>query len=180
MGFTRLVAEEEQKIEENGPSDPKGKVLTLSLATPLVARQINEVSMGQHGAESIIPKEGYRVYRYKGQGLLVYSTAVNNWTLGCFKDFGVNSDFDIAYRVILARYLSWALVPLGVIGFWGMKIDDGAVILRQSQSSGEFIFFDVEKARVFTTEETIDLPPDFKIYRPSIMIGSKNKSMRNE
>lgn len=54
-------------------------------------------------------------------------------------------------RVMLNRYLTWALAPHGIIGFWGVATGDGFVVMKQSQSFGEAVFVDVTKRRTFSS-----------------------------
>jgi hypothetical protein len=167
----------EQKIANN---DSRIKILTLSVATIGVVRQIDMASESdQFGPESLIPREGYRVYRWRGLALMVYSFAVQEWKLGCFNDFGHEKNI-YAYQTIMNRFLSWALFSQGVIGFWGVPVDEGLVVLRQSQSKGEVVFIDINKHKILSIEGVGKIPARFKVLRLDPALKGKNMRMTSE
>ncbi|RPJ72538.1 MAG: hypothetical protein EHM20_13620, partial [Alphaproteobacteria bacterium] len=74
MKFHKLSDKEEASALEEIKKNNKARILHVSEASPLVAKQIQGMmESDRYGAESIIPKDGYKVYRYKEMGLMVYS-----------------------------------------------------------------------------------------------------------
>lgn len=180
LKFSKLADKEEVAALEQIKKDNKARVLHLSEATPIVAKQIqNTMESDRYGAESVIPKEGYRVYRYKEMGLLVYSFAAKEWQLGCYKDFG-STGHAVASRMIINRFLSWALVAHGVIGLWGVIVDDGMVAQRAVDSKGEAVFIDVIGLRMISLDGVKKLRPHFKILRLDSTLKGRNIKMSNE
>lgn len=178
--FSKLVDKEEVAALEQVKKNNKAKILHISEATPVVAKQIqNTMESDRYGLESIIPKEGYRVYRYKDMGLLVYSFAAKEWQLGCYKDFGSSAN-SISSRMIVNRFLSWALVAHGIIGLWGVVVEDGMVAQRPIDSKGEAVFIDVVGLRMISLDGIKKLRPHFKILRLDPTLKGRNIKMSNE
>lgn len=178
--FSKLADKEEAAALEQIKKDNKAKVLHLIEATPIVAKQIqNTMESDRYGLESIIPKDGYRVYRYKDVGLLVYSFTAKEWQLGCYKDFGSSAN-SIASRMIINRFLSWALVAHGIIGLWGVVVEDGMVAQRPIDSNGEAVFIDVIGLRMISMDGIKKLRPHFKILRLDPTLKGRNIKMGSE
>jgi hypothetical protein len=66
---------------------------------------------------------------------------------------------------VLNRYLSWALAPHGVVGFWGVTSNEGFVIMRQGQSFGEAVFVDVTRQATFSSAGMRPVAGDYTILR---------------
>lgn len=180
MKFHKLTDKEEAAALAEVKKNNHARILHISEASPLVAKQIqNSTESDRYGAESIIPKDGYRVYRHKDVGLMVYSFGAKEWQLGCYKDFGSNLSA-FAARMVINRFLSWALVPHGVVGFWGVTVDDGMVAQRPGDSRGEVVFVDVKDFRMISYEGVKKLGPHFKILRLDPMLKGRNIKMTSE
>lgn len=181
LQFEELPQTEHNKILDSLRKRPHARLLILEEATAVVARQIDSaLENDRFGAESITPKEGYRVYRYKGQALLVYSFASSVWQLGCYSNFGADSkDFGEA-RTVINRYLSWCLAPLGIVGFWGMPVDEGMVILRNSDARGEAIFLDIVKQNMITQDGIKKIKGRFSILKLDSTLKGRNIRMTSE
>lgn len=180
MRFEELNEKEAKDLESRVTPDFEGNILTMRLATPSVSRQINSVAESDlYGSECITPKDGYRVYRHKGKALLVYSFGVGHWEMGCFSDFGDEKNLS-EYRTIINRYLSWALVSEGIVGFWGVPVDEGMVILKRSESKGEAVFFDVRNRRLYTIDGAKKMKADFSVLRLDSTLRNKNLPMSQE
>lgn len=178
--FTKLSDKEEAEALSAIKKNNHARVLHIGEATPLVAKQIQStMESDRYGSESIIPKEGYRVYRYKDLALMVYSFGAKEWQLGCYKDFG-STALVIPSRVILNRFLSWALVPHGILGLWGVGIDDGMVAQRPVDSKGEAIFIDIIGYRLLTIDGVKKLRSHFKILKLDPTLKNRNIKMSNE
>ena len=158
---------------------PHSRMLSITLASNSVMRQVDQVQESDlYGFESLVPREGYTVYRYKKVGIIVYSPSASVWKLGCRPDFGEGKDFSKAYKVIINRFLSWALAPMGVIGFWGYYSKNKAEFLRQSESNGEAMFMDMYKNKGFSSDDSWIMGPDFRIVKRDGHNKSESKDGR--
>lgn len=180
MKFHKLGDKEEVVALQEIKKNSLARILHLSEASPLVAKQIQKTTESdRYGAESIIAKEGYRVYRHKDVGLMVYSFGVKEWQLGCYKDFGATS-FSQASRMMINRFLSWALVPHGIVGLWGVTVDDGMVAQKAVDSKGEVVFIDIKGQRMISFDGIKKLRPHFKILRLDPTLKGRNIKMSSE
>lgn len=157
MNFTELGEKESEQAQQNIASNQLAKVLTIDEATPMVAAQIrSNFDNDKYGKESIVQKPGYNVYRYKNMAMIVLSLASNEWLMGAFPEFG-HSDKDYESRVVLNRYLSWALAPMGIAGFWGRKVREGIVLARMHEVNAEAVFIDYRNHKILTMHEAYNL-----------------------
>ena len=180
LKFHRLSDKEEAAALLEIKKNNHARILHISEASPLVSKQIqNSTETDRYGSESIIPKDGYRVYRHKDVGLMVYSFGAKEWQLGTYRDFGSNPA-SFAGRMIINRFLSWALVPHGIVGLWGVSIDDGMVAQRPIESRGEVIFIDIKGHRMISVDGIRKLGPNFKILRLDPTVKGRNIKMSNE
>lgn len=180
MKFAEVPVADVKKVEESIDQNGKLKVLTISLASNLVARQIEAVAQtDRYGLESIVAKEGYRVYRYKGNALLVYSLAADEWKLGCFSDFG-NAHCFVESKIVINRFVSWAMSSIGMVGLWGVPVDEGIVVLSCNESQGEAVFIDLKNRKIFSQDGVEKFPARFKILRLDRTLKNRNIRMSPE
>jgi hypothetical protein len=99
--------------------------------------------------------------------------------LGCYANLAAKDNL-LAARTIINRYLSWALSPLGILGLWGVVIDDGVVAQRSSDSKGEAVFIEMGKQRLLTVDGVKKISPKFKILRLDPTLHNRNIKMSNE
>lgn len=177
LGSMRFSETTEAEYNDAVKQNTQSRLLDIQEASPGVARQIAYVaSSDRYGAESIIPKDGYRVYRYKGVALIVYAFTANEWTMGCDSSFG--SD-DQQCRIVLNRFLSWALAPHGLVGFWGVPVEEGIVVMNQRDSGGEAIFVDVRGRRTFSIDGSDRMKPRFRVIRLDNSLHNRNLKMNS-
>lgn len=175
--FSELDEKEVEQAMETLRTNRYARLLTINEATMAVARQIDLISdSDRYGFESIIPKETYNLYRHKGVGVLIYSFESTEWEMGCFSNFGEEGNLS-GYCSIMNRFLSWALAPIGVIGFWGVPVDEGMVSMKQMDSKGEAIFIDVKKNRFISIEGHKRLSARFKVIKLDSTLLEENKKM---
>jgi hypothetical protein len=180
VGFSELKEKELDAAYDNISSDSSAKLLTINHAQSNAARQIESaLESDRFGAESITPKDGHRIYRYKKHAILIFSHAVKEWEMGVYQDFGSQNNI-LAYRSIMNRFLSWSLAPLGIIGFWGGPIDEGLVVLKQLESNGEAVFIDIRKSFMITIDGVVNLPGRFEIVRLDPHLKGRTKRMATE
>jgi len=178
LGFVQLVAEADIKnavkdVEQNN----LGRILTIREASSAVSRQMESaLATDQYGPESLSAKDHYKVYRYKSHAFLVYSLAVKEWELGAYTDFGKNSD-DAAARTVIFRYLSWALAPFALIGFWAVPVADGVVLMKSAEAKGEAVFVDLSARLVYTLDGTKKISGKFQFIRLDATLRGKQLVM---
>ncbi len=178
--FEELTSQEVKDLDKKFDGNDKARLLTFQVATPIVSKQIHMMRpTDKYGAESIIPKTGYKVYRYVGAGMMVYSMVSKEWTLGCFPEFGSKSE-EFASKAIINRYLSWTLSSLGIIAFWGVPVDEGIVVLNQKQSNAEAVFVDVLNQKIMSLDGERKLKGSFCILRLDPNLRNKNVEMKSE
>ena len=179
--FSKMGEKDEGKILERIKKDQFARCLNMIEATPSVSRQIqSSIESDRYGLESVIPKPGYQVYRYKDVGFMVYSFGAKTWELGAYSDFGLNKDHKLAARIMINRFLTWALVPQGILGLWGVAVDNGMVLQRMHESKGEVVFIDIIKNKVITYDGVKKLGPKFKMLRLDPTLKGRNVKMTNE
>ncbi len=174
MQFSKITSKEVQM-------DAKGvRILHMSICTPLVARQIDApMESDRFGMESLVHREGHRIYRYRGEALVLFSFTSRDWRMGHFPEFGTSAKEHVS-RHIMNRFLAWALAPLGIIGLWGVPVDDGLVCMRPSHSEGEAVFVDVMGRRILTVDSVKRMGPRFKVLRLDPTLHGKNVRMSQE
>lgn len=179
-GFSKLSDGEGAEAEAKINMVPNARLLTISEASAVVAKQIEVTSESDRfGMESINPKNGYKVYRYKDLGLMIYSYGASQWQLGTFSDFG-GPDFEIESRTVLLRFLSWSLAPLGIIGFWGTNVDEGLVVMRQAKANNEAVFIDMKSKNIISVDGVTKMKSRFKIVRLDSTLRGRNVRMSRE
>jgi hypothetical protein len=180
MKFTKLNDKEEVEAKKKIQTEKFARVLHIAEATVPVSRQIQRTSESdRYGLESVTPKDNYHVYRYKNNALMIYSFGAREWQLGCYANLAAKDNL-LAARTIINRYLSWALSPLGILGLWGVVIDDGVVAQRSSDSKGEAVFIEMGKQRLLTVDGVKKISPKFKILRLDPTLHNRNIKMSNE
>ncbi len=181
MGFDPLEEREVIELMAKKPRENnKFRILTLVEASLRVSAQIQRtLESDRFGQESVVPREGYKVYRFKNTALMVYSERTNFWEMGCFSDFGSGKDL-FAYRSVINRYLTWALVPHGVLGFWGVPIEEGVALLRPGEGEANAVFFDIFNRKMIFGREVRSFPQPLKILELDKNLEQQNRSMRQE
>ncbi|MFG1484252.1 hypothetical protein ABMA79_00180 [Halobacteriovorax sp. HFRX-2_2] len=153
MNFTELGEKESELAQQNLASNQLAKVMTIDEATPMVAAQIrSNFDNDKYGKESIVQKPGYNVYRYKNMAMIVLSLASNEWLMGTFPELG-HTEREFESRVVINRFLTWALAPMGIIGLWGRKTKQGIILGRMAEVKGEVIYIDYRNQNIFTMSE---------------------------
>lgn len=179
-GFHSLSEGEVKDAEANVAKLFEARVLTITPASSGVERQIQQVlHSDQYGVESLTPRKGYKVYRFKSVALMVYSIAAREWTLGASLD-GVGPKQKDAWRQIFSRYLSLALAPLGYVGFFGIPSKEGMIVLKSREAAGESVFVDVVKGRVLSVDGAKSLSPKFQFIRLGTTLKGRSVKMTRE
>lgn len=174
MGFEKIKDEELKDITFN---KHQTKVLKVLPANFRVSKQIDQSnSMDMYGPENLTLLGSYDVYRYKGLGMMIFGGGNYFWELGLKN---VDSQM-LQVRVVLTRFLSWALTPLGVIGFWGVPVDEGVVVMKPKEANFESFFIDVNKTKLICVDGVKDVNPGFQLLRLDPTLRDMTKRMRKE
>ena len=167
MNFGRLTPEEALGVPERVERKVGGRLLTLEEASPIAAKRIDFMGeLGKYGEESVVPGYGYRVYRYRGVAMMPYSYQFSRWGLGCFGDFGSEKRI-VAGRIVINRFLGYALAPLGIVGLWGKPLENGIALARQNRSFGKAVFVDVKNESLLSSDGFCRMNSRFKVFRHS-------------
>ncbi len=178
--FSKVLDAEQKEAVKLIAEKKEARVLTINEANLAVARQItNVLESDRFGMESIVHGGGYRVYRYKGEGLMVYSFQSKEWQLGVFKTFGDKSS-EVSSKIMINRFLSFALQSLGIVGFWGVPIEGGVVVQKYKDSRGEAVFVDLANERILTLDGVKKIRSQFKVLRLDPTLKNKNIRMTGE
>lgn len=176
--FKELPETEVKQIDKLVEETENAKLLNIELASPHVGNQIRHFShTDSYGPESVTPRDGYRIYRFRNEAITIFSHRSKVWQMGVLENFGENVH---SSRVIINRFLAWALVPFGIISFWGVPVDEGAVILRQSESEGECIYIDVQNYRQMSLDGIKECKGSFQILRLDHALKNRTIGMTKE
>ncbi len=180
MKFDELSSAESEKMLTDFDGEKFGRILTINEASPGVMRQIGLYSESdKFGSESIHPKDSYNVYRYRGVALMVYGHSFKEWEMGCTEDLGA-AGVELATKMILMRFLSWSLAPLGIIGFWGVPVDEGMVVQKPNEAGGEVVFIDVFKRWLYTQDGQKKMKNSFKLLKLDNSLKDRSIKMSPE
>lgn len=189
LGFSLLTQTDAQHWQAKFAQRDHGehaRLLIMRRASSTVARQI-EMSRpnDRFGQESLIAKDGHKVYRYRGVAMMVVSSFAHTWEMGCYETFGqclsTTDDVDdqlMPYRIVMNRFLSWALAPLGVVGFWGIPVDEGAVVLQMKESKGETFYLDIFKRKCLSVDGVKTMNRKFEMLRLDSTLRDRQVVMR--
>jgi hypothetical protein len=175
FGFKKLT---EDELKTVSLEQSQTKVLRIQKASLRVSKQIDQGhSLDNYGPESITPLGSYDVYKYKGTGMLIFGGGDYFWELGVKSNV---DKFTNEIKTMMVRYLSWALAPKGIIGFWGSPVDEGIVVMKPKESNFESIFIDVKSGVYITQDGVKDMPGGMQILRLDESLKGRTKRMSKE
>ncbi len=174
MGFQKV---ERDKIKSLAFKQNQTRVLRVIKATPRISRQIgrSDFVFDKYGPESFSQMGSYDVYRYKNVGMMVVGNQNFLWELGVKSTKDQN-----AIRTILTRYLSFAMAPMGVVGFWGVPIEEGFVVMSPRAANFESVFVDLNKQVLITYDGVKYIEADLQILRLDTTLRDEMKGMKKE
>lgn len=162
LGFQEVTPVEQKKISVQKMGT---KVISLSKASNRVSQQVMlSDSLDRFGHEVLSYQGSAHVYTYKKIGMMVFSPTTSFWEMGIASQLETTEEL-MGLRVMINRALSWALAPLGIIGFWGVVTAEGFVAMKQSQSFGEAVFIDIESEMMFSSAGDGKMESGFTIFR---------------
>jgi len=176
-GFVKIEEKEVLKLPETLKNNRFARILKITEASLNIAKKIDYFREDdKFGAETVTPKKGYSIYRFRGIGIMIYSFGSKQWELGCFSDFG-SQEIEAA-NVVINRFVSWALAGLGTIGFWGVPVDNGIVVMNQADSKGEVVYVDIFNNMVFSVDGMKKIKSNFRIIRLDATLKNRNIMLR--
>lgn len=180
MGFSEFPVINGENIEEKVRLTNHARILKVQSAGPRLEGHINRsLDTDQYGQEQITPKSGYRIYRYKNFGLMVYSNLAKEWELGVSK-VHFAQDEERRWEILLTRFLSLALAPLGIMGFWSVPVEEGIVVMNQGDSHNEVVFVDLNKNAMLTWDGVKMIDGYLNFIRLDPVLKSDTIKMNNE
>ncbi len=181
IGLQELADDEIYKVQDVLSQNSLGRILTVREAGLNAGRQIEQtMESDRYGKESIVPGDGYRVYRYRGVGLIVYSMGAQEWELGCFHTFGQGVQGKIQAKIVLNRYLGWSATNLGILGIWGNCIDEGIVLLNPSKAEGESVYIDIFQKKLLYAGSRKNIKGKFRIIKLDSFANNEGHALKKE
>lgn len=172
MNFFLLTAKEWDAAQVALGTNKKSRLLKLEMAEGHTLEMIHGSLGGSTLTEAVMHRLDYKIYRYKAQAAMIYSSLAREWEMGVVKDFGSEANCSSA-KMALGRFLSLALAPLGYVGFFGNAVDEGMVVLRPSEVMSEIIFINPIEGRVLANNGDTKLLPSFQFIKLDPALKSK-------
>lgn len=174
IGFDKV---ERSKVKDISINPTQTKILKITKANARVARQISKSDFifDKYGPESLSHRGHYKLYRYRSVGLMVLSDNSSLWELGLRSTN--NQD---ALRVIFTRFLSFALAQQGVLGFWGVPVEEGFVVMNPLAANFESVFVDLQKHILLTYDGVKPIDAEVHILRLDATLNQEAKLMSKE
>lgn len=174
MGFDKV---ERTSIKDHNVYQAHAKVLNIVRASAGVSRQIDRTDFvfDKYGPESFSKMGSYDVYRYKNVGMMILGEGSLLWELG----LKTTSD-SLALKMILTRFLSFALCSSGVVGFWGVPVDDGFIVMSPKKARSESVFIDLKKSLILTFDGVKSISSELQILRLDSTLNDSARRMKRE
>lgn len=176
VGFVKLAPETFKNLAFKRY---KTKILKISKASFNVARQISQTNhlSEKFGAESLNKMENYNIYRFKDVGMMVYSEINPMWELGL-----KSTSNKEAIRCMLTRFLSFAFTAThcDVVGFWGVPVDEGIVIMPPKKANFESVFIDISKNIILGYGSEKEIKSELEILRLDEALTNSMRTMGAE
>ena len=176
IGFEKI---EEKDVKSSKVYSPKeSTIVTIKKASHKLNSKIclSNGLFDSFAEESVYSQGLYSIYRFKGAGLLIFAENKFEWELA----LKYNSlDLD-TFRVMLTRLVSFALAPQGVVGFWGVPVDEGVVIRRAFETKFESVFIDLKREVMVTYDGIKDIECGLQVLRLDHALDRDPIRMRNE
>lgn len=175
LGFKKIETKDAKKLPIQKFS---AKILKISMATPKVAREITMGAPGLElmGPESISARGSYNVYKYKSVGMMVFANTSSVWELGVLNPEAYKKEI----KIILIRFLSWALATQGILGLWGVPVEEGIVVMKPITANHEVVFLDLKKMRMMTQDGSSPIYPGTQIIRLDEGLKQSARQMSKE
>ncbi len=146
VGFGEIVDEnfKQKKIT----SAKSTRIITIKKASPALGKKIDYSGglFDSFAQESVYTQSISNVYRFKNTALLLFDENKIQWELALkINNLDLNN-----FRVVMTRAISFALSTTGVVGLWGIPVEEGVVVRRPYDSQFESVFIDLDKNLLIT------------------------------
>jgi len=174
LGFQKV---EREKVKDIVYRPFQTKILKVVKATHRAAKQISikQFSGFSQGLESLSQMGTYSVYKYHDIGMMIFGEGNYIWELGLKSTHNHE-----VIRAIFTRYISFALASQGVVGFWGVPVDEGFVVMSGKQSQNEALFVDIDKDVLITYDGVKNLNGVVQILRLDSSMKNEVRRMKKE
>lgn len=140
------------------------------------------IPLQDSGAEVVYKKLAHSVYVYKDFSTLIYSSQAREWN--CYfngnEQLWANIELNVLFKIVIGRILSLVFEKTSIVGFYGVPVKEGVVIMNAKEAKGEFVFFDVNNKVIYTQDGTKKFDLSNKILRLEASNSSYEKKMRKE
>ena len=176
LGFSEITEEEWKGLKK---SFIKVEVV---LPAPSVSHYIKSSTLsGFKGKESLALKAKYKVYKLQGRGLLEFSDKQPRWIISLLAAETSSLDqFQSEFIHLMNRTISWALIKLSCVGFWGIPVTDGLIGMKPSESNSEAFFVDLKNQRILSVDGVIPLADKLQILRLDSTLRDRSRGMKPE
>jgi hypothetical protein len=177
LGFSEVPEKDSKKISLQRSLT---RILTIQGAGARLQQQINGSSiLDKFGHESLSLQGTTPVYTYRRVGVMGLPLQRTLWDLAINND-NLQTDQMVGLRVMLTRYLAFALSEQGLISYWGTVKDETIIVMKQGDSFGEAVFVDEARGMVFWNGGEMRLPTHLKFLRKDKDHRAAGKMSREE
>ncbi len=173
---------EPDKAEEQNFEGKTVKVLFTNVTNIRKLSSSSAIPRDNHTGELVYNKLGHSVYVYRDFAAVIYSSRAKEWKcyLNGNPQLWNNVEMNVLFKMVIGRILSLSMENNSVVGFYGVPVDEGVVIMNAKESKGEFVFFDVRKKLIYTQDGVRELAYPNKILRLESTNSTYEKKMRTE
>lgn len=177
MGFGQIPEKDAKKISLQKPHT---RMLTVQGAGARVQQQLNGSNLlDQFGHESLSLQGQTPVYTYRRVGVMALPSSSTLWDLAINNEM-LQTEQMVGLRVVLTRFLAFALAELGVISYWGTVKDGTIIVMKQGDSFGEAVFIDEFLKMIFWNGGEMKLGTNLKFLRKDKGHAVASKMSREE
>jgi hypothetical protein len=162
LGFSSLSEKDTKRISLQKPHT---RMLTIQGAGARLQHQITgSTLLDQFGSESLSIQGNLPIYTYRKVGVMGLPVNKTLWDLAINND-SLETVQMVGLRIVLTRFLAFALSDLGILSYWGTVKDDTIIIMKQVDSFGEAVFLDESRNMAYWNGGEMKLPGHVKFLR---------------
>lgn len=133
---------------KNKKLNPKAQFLKILKAEGRILSEIKKEEKFDEINSSI---DGLDLVKVKSCGFLATSPYKTTSELYLIEEIILRNSYKI--KLLLSRYLAFALAPKDIFGFFGVLKEDKIFISRKPLPSGEFFFVDLKRKKILQSDE---------------------------
>ncbi len=158
------------------------KVLFTDVSSIRKLSASSAIPLQNQTGELVYRKLGHSVYVYRDFAAVIYSSQAKEWKcyLNGNPQLWNNIEMNILFKMVVGRILSLIFEKTSIVGFFGVPVEEGVVVMNAKEAKGEFVFFDVQNKKIITQDgvKSFDFPN--KILRLETTHSNYEKKMRPE